>query len=66
MEYSKGNEPTNNKNNEVIRFDVAHEDKIVCSICKKPGHATEKCFHLSKAKKAVLNEQQKFLCAPGA
>ena len=61
MEYSKNDEPTNNKNSKVTRFNVAREDKFVCLICKNPGHATEKCFHLSKAQKAVLNKQQKFL-----
>ena len=46
MEYSKSNEATNNKNNKVTRFNVAREDVTVCLICKKPGHAIEKCFHL--------------------
>ena len=62
MEYLKSDEQTNNKNNKVSRFNVARADKFICSICKKPGHATEKCFHLSKAQEAVLNnKQQSFL-----
>ena len=58
MDYSKSDEPTNNKNNKVTRFNVAREDKFICLICKKPGHSTEKCFHLSKAQDAVLNNKQ--------
>ena len=62
MEYLKSDEQTNNKNNKVTRFIVAREDKFVCLICKKPGHTTEKCFHLSKAQDAMLhNKQQNFL-----
>ena len=61
MEYSKGDEPNNNENNKVTRFNLAREDKIVCSICKKSGHATENFFHLRKAQEAVLNKQQNFL-----
>ena len=34
--------------------------KFVCLICKKPGHATEKCFHLSKAQEAVLDKHKIF------
>ena len=45
MEYSKSDEPTDNKNSKVTRFNVVHEDEIFCIICKKPGHTTEKCFH---------------------
>ena len=58
MKYSKSDEPTNNKNNKVTRFNVAREDKFLCLIFKKPGHATEKYFHLSKVQEAVLNKQQ--------
>ena len=29
MEYSKSDEPTNNKNNKVTRFNVARDDKFV-------------------------------------
>ena len=61
MEYLKSDEPIINKNSKVTRFNVAREDKIVCLICKKPGHATEKCFHLSRAQEAVPNKQQNFL-----
>ena len=32
VEYSKSDEPTNNKNNKVTRFNVAREDKFVCLI----------------------------------
>ena len=49
MEYLKSDKSTNNKNNKVSRFNVARENKFNCFICKNPGHATEKCFHLSKA-----------------
>ena len=49
---------SNNKNNKVTQFNVACKHKIVYLICKKPDHATEKCFHLSKAQGIVLNEQQ--------
>ena len=59
MEYLKSDEQTNNENNKVTRFNVASEDKFICLICKKPGHATEKFFLLSKAQKAVLNNKQK-------
>ena len=62
MDYSKSDEPTNNKNNKVARFNVAHEDKFVCLICKKPSHTTERGFHLSKAQDAVLNNKQKICC----
>ena len=44
-------ESTNNKNNKTTLYNVALESKTICLICKQPGHATEKCFHLSK----VLN-----------
>ena len=64
MEYLKSAEQTNNKNNEVTRFNVAREDKFICLICKKPGHATEKCYHLSKAQEAVLNNKQKKISYP--
>ena len=64
MEYSKSDEPTNNKNNKVTRFNVAREDKFVCLICKMQGHASEKCFHLSKAQDAVLNNKQKNFLHP--
>ena len=33
MEYSKSDEPTNNENNKVIRFNLAREDKFVWLIC---------------------------------
>ena len=77
MEYLKSDELTNNKNNKVTWFNVAREDKFICLISKKPGHATERCFHLSKAQEVVLkNKQQNFsypnqqrynnLCATGA
>ena len=61
MEYSKSDEPTNNKNNKVTRFNVARENKFVCLNCKKSGHATEQFFYLSKAQEAVLNKQQNLL-----
>ena len=48
-DYLKTKESTNNTNNKTIRFNVALQDKIICLICKKTGHTTEKCFHLSKA-----------------
>ena len=41
INYLKTDVPMNNKNNKTTQFDVALEDKIVCLICKKPGHATE-------------------------
>ena len=44
MEYSKTDEPINNKSSKVTRFDVARQHKFVCLICKKPGHTTERCF----------------------
>ena len=44
MEYSKSDEPINNKNNNVSRLNVVREDNLVCLICEKPGYATEKCF----------------------
>ena len=46
IEYSKTDETINSKNSKVTRFSVTPGDKIVCLICKKSGHATEKCFHL--------------------
>ena len=49
MDYLKSDESTNNKNNKTTRFNVALDNKTICLICKKPGHTTEKCFHLSKA-----------------
>ena len=64
MEYLKSDEETYNKNNKVTWFNVAREDKFVCLICKKPGHTTEKCFHLSKAQDAVLNNKQQNLSYP--
>ena len=54
MDYSKSDEPTNIKNNKRTRFNVALENQTICLICKKPGHTTEKCFHLSKAQDSVL------------
>ena len=44
-DYSKTEESTNNKNDKNVQFNVALKDKIICLICKKPGHTTEKCFH---------------------
>ena len=64
MECLKSEEQTNNKNNKVTRFDLAREDKFVCLICKKPGHTTEKCFHLSKAQDTVLNNKQQNFSYP--
>ena len=61
-DYLKSEESTNNKNNKTTRFNVALENKIICLICKKPGHTTEKCFHLSNAQEAVLNN--KIFCTP--
>ena len=54
--YSRTDRQINNKNNKVTLFNVAREDRIVCLNCKKPGHATHKCFHLSKAQEAVFNK----------
>ena len=48
----------NNKKYKTTRFNVALENKTICLICKKPGHTTEKLFHLSKAQDAVLNNKQ--------
>ena len=59
-DYSKTEESTNNKNNKTTAFNVALEEKIIWSICKEPGHTTEKCFHSSKAEEAVLDKQQTF------
>ena len=64
MDYSKSEESTNNKNNKIIRFNVALENKTICLICKKLAHTTEKCFHLSKAQEAVLNNKQKDFLHP--
>ena len=44
MEYTKSDEPINDKNSKVTRFNVAREEQFVCLICKKPGYVTEKCF----------------------
>ena len=43
---------------------VALENKTICLICKKPGHTSEKCFHLSKAQDAVFNNKQKNFLRP--
>ena len=64
MEYLKSDEPTNNKNNNVTRFNVARKNKFISLIYKKPGHATEKSFHLSRAQEAVLNNKQKNFSHP--
>ena len=64
MECLKSEEQTNNKNNKVTRFNVAREDEFICLICEKPGHATEKCFHLGKAQEAVLNNKQQHFSYP--
>ena len=64
MEYLKSDEQTNNKNNKVTRFNVERKDKFICLICKKPGHTTEKCFHLSKAQEVVLNNKQQNFSHP--
>ena len=64
MDYSKSDEPTNNKINKVIWFNVAREDKFVSLFCKKPGHSTEKCFHLSKNQDAILKNKQKNFLYP--
>ena len=64
MEYLKSDEQTNNENNKVTRFNVEREDKFICLICKKPGHATEKCFHFSKAQEAALNKKQQNFSYP--
>ena len=56
-DYLKTQERTNNKNNKITRFNSSLEDKIICLICKKSGHTTEKCFHLSKSQEKVLNKQ---------
>ena len=61
MEYLKSDEQ---KNNRVTRLNVAREDKFVCLICKELGHTTEKCFHLSKAQEAVLNNKQQNFSYP--
>ena len=53
MNYTRGDESTNNKKN-----------KTICSICKIPGHTTEKCFHLSRAQEAILNNKQKNFLHP--
>ena len=60
-DYLKTEESTNNKNNRTTRFNVALENKTICLICSKPSLKTEKCFHLSKAQNAVLNNKQHFL-----
>ena len=60
-DYLKTEVSTNDKNNETTRLNVALEEKIICLICKKPGHTNEKCFHLSNTQEAVFNKQQKFL-----
>ena len=57
-DYLKPKESTNNKNNKTNQFNVALKYKIICLICKKQGHTTEKCFHLSKAQEGVLNNQE--------
>ena len=62
MDYSKSDESTNNKNNKTTRFNVELDNKTICLICKQPGHTTEKCFYLSKAQEAVLNNKQKIFC----
>ena len=54
MDYLKTEESTNNKNNKTTRFNVVLENKTIYLIFKKPGHTTEKCFHLSKSQEAVL------------
>ena len=41
---------------------MALENKTICLTCRKAGHTTEKCFYLSKAQDAALNnKQQNFL-----
>ena len=59
-EYLKNDEAINNKNSKVIWLNLAREDKIACSIYKKPGHTTGNFFHLSKSQEAILNKQQHF------
>ena len=64
-DYLKTKESTdNNKNNKTTRFNVALQNKTICSICKKPHHTTEKCFHSSKAQDVVLNNKQKKFLNP--
>ena len=42
--HLKTEESTNNKNNKTTRFNVALEEKIICSICKKPGQQLKNVF----------------------
>ena len=57
-DYLKTEESTNHKNNNTTRLNVLLENQTICLICRKPGHTTKKCFRLSKAQDAVLNNKQ--------